>query len=112
MGKEWLSVGELNVAGRCNSSLLTSPATGTVVLICVNAILPGAQERKTVFNTTPNVPCLLKLLRCFRLVSISRVPNSPGARQAFGAPQNGPGRAASLESLIGSGRGSKNLDVC
>jgi hypothetical protein len=41
-----------------------------------------------------------------------RVPNSPGARQAFGAPQNGPGRAASLESLIGSGRSSKNLDAC
>jgi hypothetical protein len=38
--------------------------------------------------------------------------NSPGARQAFGAPQNGPGRAASLERLIGSGRSSKNLDAC
>jgi hypothetical protein len=36
-----------------------------------------------------------------------RVPNSPGARQAFGAPQNGPGRAATLESLIGSGRVQK-----
>jgi hypothetical protein len=38
--------------------------------------------------------------------------NSPAARQAFGAPQNGPGRAACLESLIGSGRSSKNLDAC
>jgi hypothetical protein len=42
----------------------------------------------------------------------ARVPNSPGGRQAFGAPQNGPGRAASLESLIGSGRSSKDLDAC
>jgi hypothetical protein len=42
---------------------------------------------------------------------VTRVPNSPGARQAFGAPQNGPGRGASLESLIGSGRSSKNLDA-
>jgi hypothetical protein len=46
------------------------------------------------------------------LQRITRVSNSPGARQAFGAPQNGPGRAASLESLIGSGRISENLDVC
>jgi hypothetical protein len=38
--------------------------------------------------------------------------NSPAARQAFGAPQNGPGRADSLESLIGYGRSSKNLDAC
>jgi hypothetical protein len=43
---------------------------------------------------------------------VSRGLNSPGARQAFGAPQNGPGRAASLESPIGSGRSSKNLDAC
>jgi hypothetical protein len=33
--------------------------------------------------------------------------NSPADRQAFGALQNGPGRAASLESLIGSGRSSR-----
>jgi hypothetical protein len=37
--------------------------------------------------------------------------NSPAARQAFGAPQNGPGRAADLESLIGSGRGFKSLGI-
>jgi hypothetical protein len=78
MGKEWLSAGERNVAGRCNSAQLTSLETGTVVFICVNGISPGRQERKTVFNTSPNVPCLLKLLRCFRLVSIrwSRPPQS------------------------------------
>jgi hypothetical protein len=44
--------------------------------------------------------------------TVGRGLNSPAARQAFGAPQNGPGRAASWESLIGSGRSSKNLDAC
>jgi hypothetical protein len=48
----------------------------------------------------------------FPIVRAARVPNSTGARQVFGAPQNGPGRAASLENLIGSGGRSKSLDAC
>jgi hypothetical protein len=83
MGKEWLSVGVPNVAGRCNSALLTSPETGTVVFICVNGISPGRQERKTVFNTSPNVSWVLKLLSCFLLASIRW--SRPSQRMSFGS---------------------------
>jgi hypothetical protein len=44
-------------------------------------------------------------------VPVVRGLKSPGARQFNGAPQFGPGRAADLESLIGSGRGFKSLGI-
>jgi hypothetical protein len=92
--------GELSYAD-CDSFLKPN----RVLYVCLNR----ARLKPAVLSDIATEGLLTQLLST---VSVRRRGlNSPAARQAFGAPQNGPGRAADLESLIGSGRGFKSLGI-